>query len=106
MTGRRLAVPGERRQDEEVRRLVDEAYRDAEGLLGANWEKVESVAQALLKHETLSGDDVHRLMRGESLNRSSLSDLLAQERAPRAAGGRTEPERGDDAAPGLVPSPA
>ncbi len=96
--------------DDEVRRLVDEAYSDAERMLNDNWDKVEAVALALLKHETLSGDEVHRLMRGESLGRSSTADLLAAEarkRAPgdrSAAGPRTDPE--GDAPPGLLPTPA
>jgi cell division protease FtsH len=94
--------------DEEVRRLVDEAYGDAEKLLNDNWEKVESVAQALLKFETLSGDEVHMVMRGESLGRSSLADILASQRRtpPSAPAPKTEEDEGPDAAPGLMPSPA
>jgi hypothetical protein len=34
------------------------------------------VAEALLKHETLSGDEVHRLMRGETLSRPSVAEML------------------------------
>ncbi|MBL4697314.1 MAG: hypothetical protein JKX70_00625 [Phycisphaerales bacterium] len=54
--------------DEETRRIVDEAYKDAERMLMENWDKVEAVAQALLKYETLMADEVHKLMRGESLS--------------------------------------
>ncbi|GIK19372.1 MAG: hypothetical protein AMXMBFR77_13390 [Phycisphaerales bacterium] len=96
--------------DDEVRRLVDEAYSDAERMLNENWDKVEAVAQALLKHETLSGDEVHRLMRGESLGRSTTADLLAAEARKRAPGDRPAPDpRTDtegDAPPGLLPTPA
>tara|TARA_R110002073_G_scaffold118918_2_gene258898 strand:+ start:33993 stop:36020 length:2028 start_codon:yes stop_codon:yes gene_type:complete len=62
--------------DEETRRIVDESYRDAESMLMDNWDKVEAVAQALLKYETLDADEVHKLMRGESLQRSTVADLL------------------------------
>src|SRR5690606_9241388 len=65
--------------DEEIRKIVDEAYRDAKRILEENWEKVVAVAEALLKHETLSADDVARLMRGEQLTRPTVSDLLAAE---------------------------
>jgi cell division protease FtsH len=91
--------------DEEVRRLVDEAYRDAERLLDENWEKVEAVAEALLKYETISGEEVQKVMRGEPLGRSSLADILAGQRRtpppPPAA-----PDTDEDTPPGLLPSPA
>ncbi|MBK7404827.1 MAG: ATP-dependent zinc metalloprotease FtsH [Phycisphaerales bacterium] len=95
--------------DEEVRRLVDEAYRDAGQMLEENWAKVEAVAEALLKYETLSGDEVHKVMRGESIGRSSLAELLAaQRRTPPST--PTTPKRGDDEgpepSPGLLPTPA
>ncbi|MFG0243298.1 MAG: ATP-dependent zinc metalloprotease FtsH [Phycisphaerales bacterium JB054] len=94
--------------DEEVRRLVDEAYRDAERMLDENWEKVEAVAEALLKYETLSGEEVHKVMRGEPLGRSSLADILASQRRtpPSAPAPKTDEDEGPDAAPGLMPSPA
>ncbi|HZW10981.1 MAG TPA: ATP-dependent zinc metalloprotease FtsH [Phycisphaerales bacterium] len=94
--------------DEEIRRLVDEAYRDAEQLLEDNWRKVEAVAEALLKYETLSGEEVHKVMRGEPLGRSSLAELLASQRrpSPPAHPPRRDADEGPEAAPGLMPSPA
>ncbi len=71
--------------DEEVRRLCEEAYHDAVRLITENWDKVDAVAQALLKHETLDADEVARLCRGESLDKPSLSGLLADEAPPRPA---------------------
>jgi cell division protease FtsH len=68
--------------DDEVKRFVDEAYREAEKILDENWAKVESVAQSLLKHETLEGDEVRRLLLGESLDKPSLSGILAGESVP------------------------
>ncbi|MFH1418126.1 MAG: ATP-dependent zinc metalloprotease FtsH [Planctomycetota bacterium] len=68
--------------DEEIRRLTDEAYRDAERLLDENWQKVEAVALALLKHETLDADEVRRLCEGEGLDKPSLSGILASETLP------------------------
>ncbi|HWL94094.1 MAG TPA: ATP-dependent zinc metalloprotease FtsH [Phycisphaerae bacterium] len=70
--------------DEEVRRLCEEAFTDAKKLLGENWDKVESVAQALLKHETLDAEEVAKLCRGEPLSKPTLSGLLADEAPPRA----------------------
>ncbi len=94
--------------DSEVRRLVDEAYSDAKRLLETNWEKVVAVAEALIKFETLSSDDVGKLMRGESLMRPSVSDLLRAEarRKVPEAGPTVGPREEPDAPPGVLPTPA
>ncbi len=97
--------------DEEIKRFIDEAYRDALRLLDENWDKVEAVAQALLRYETLTGDDVHRIMRGEVLNKPTVADLLLAEQAkaneqPTDAGAGAPSSDEGDAAPPLTPSPA
>ncbi|HHN78233.1 MAG TPA: ATP-dependent zinc metalloprotease FtsH [Phycisphaerales bacterium] len=91
--------------DEEVRTLVDEAYDDAERMLSENWDKVVAVAEALLKYETLSSDEVHRLIRGEPINRPTVVDLLTKGPRPTPP---TEPAGGEepDIPPGTLPSPA
>ena len=93
--------------DEEIRRLVDEAYVDADRLIAENWDKVVRVAEALLKHETLSSDEVHKLIRGETLSKPTVADLLAAEArrdqpAPRPPAAPDSP----DLPPGAIPSPA
>ncbi|MBL8745423.1 MAG: hypothetical protein JNK58_03605 [Phycisphaerae bacterium] len=94
--------------DEEIRRMASDAFADAERLINENWEKIELVASALLKHETLTVQEVEKLMRGEPLSKPSVSDLLAAESAkirpptPPAAAGNTGSEMG----PGLLPTPA
>jgi cell division protease FtsH len=45
--------------DEEVRRVVDEAHRDVIKLLTDNRDKLDSLAHALLEHETLDEDDAY-----------------------------------------------
>jgi len=97
--------------DEETRRIVDEAYKDAERMLMENWEKVEAVAQALLKYETLDADEVHKLMRGESLQRSTVADLLGSgPSSTPSADSKTESTPTPDAEPDLptdsLPDPA
>jgi len=101
-----------RKVDEEVRRLIDEAYNDCEQLLDEHWEKVEAVAQALLVHETLSYDEVDRLMKGEKLNKPTVGELLKAEQEkeektdiPTPAPG-VSPEDGESDSPGAMPSPA
>ncbi len=92
--------------DEEVRRLVDIAFTDAKRLLEENWEKVVAVAEALLKYETLSGDDVEKIMAGQALARPTVTEMLvAQAQKLRDAGGvKSSPT--PDIPPGAMPSPA
>jgi cell division protease FtsH len=56
--------------DKEIRRLVDDAYEKAKTCLDDNREQLESLAQALLEYETLSGDEIKALMEGGSIDRS------------------------------------
>ncbi|MAY73696.1 MAG: cell division protein FtsH [Phycisphaerae bacterium] len=94
--------------DEEVKRLVDEAYGDAASTLEHNWAAVERVAEALLKYETLSADDVFKLIGGEPLNKPTVSDLLADPpksvAPPASSRGASNPQT--DLPPGAIPSPA
>ncbi|MBP5284596.1 MAG: ATP-dependent zinc metalloprotease FtsH [Kiritimatiellae bacterium] len=50
--------------DDEVTRLVGEAYARAEKLLAENRAKIETVAAALLERETMDGRDVEALVKG------------------------------------------
>jgi len=97
--------------DEEIRKFIDAAYDDANRLIEANWDKVVAIAEALLKFETLSRDDIDRVMRGEQLVKPTVAELLAAETAKPAATPTTTPT--PDADPdtdedlgGMVPSPA
>ncbi|MFI4897440.1 MAG: ATP-dependent zinc metalloprotease FtsH [Phycisphaerales bacterium JB059] len=91
--------------DQEIRRLVDEAYNDARQMLLDHWDRVVAVADALLRYETLTADDVHALIRGEELKKPSVADLLA---ADRPAPPTPKPGKGEepDMPPGALPSPA
>ena len=67
--------------DDEVKQISSDAFSDAKRMLEENWGHVVAVAEALLKYETLSGDDVDKLMRGEVLTRpTAAEELRAQER--------------------------
>ena len=51
--------------DEEVRALIGKAYAECERILKENMDKLETVAQALMKVETLDGDQFERLYTGQ-----------------------------------------
>jgi cell division protease FtsH len=65
--------------DEEVKRLVDQAYDDAERTLTRCWDQVSAIAEALLKYETLNADDIDRILRGETLKKPSIEALIQKE---------------------------
>ncbi|HET9811989.1 MAG TPA: ATP-dependent zinc metalloprotease FtsH [Sphingomicrobium sp.] len=55
--------------DKEIRRIVDESYDRAKSLLKEHGEELESLAQALLEFETLSGEEIKVLMEGGKIDR-------------------------------------
>jgi cell division protease FtsH len=48
--------------DEEVKRIVDESYQNAKGLLQQNMDKLKSLSAVLLEKEVLDGEEVKRLL--------------------------------------------
>jgi cell division protease FtsH len=50
--------------DDEVKRLIDEAYTEARQLIEQNKEALERLAKALIERETMDGRDVEALIRG------------------------------------------
>ena len=60
--------------DAEVRRIVDEAYTDAENLLKKHNDQLENLAQGLLEYETLNGEEIKIIVEGGTLSRNDGSD--------------------------------
>lgn len=101
--------------DDEVKRLTQEAYVDAERILNERWDDVVRIAEALLQHETLTSDDVDNLMNGKPVGRPTVAELLEAERQKEEEAAVEEPkpvsepvsDGDEDQAPGgLMPSPA
>ncbi|MGE5611364.1 MAG: ATP-dependent zinc metalloprotease FtsH [Bacillota bacterium] len=65
--------------DEEIKSLIDRLYNETRQLLEANRERVEALAKALLKYETLDSQEIDRIMRGDNLTRPPISDTLETE---------------------------
>ena len=53
--------------DKEVRQMVEQAMEDSENMLRTNIDKLHVLANALLERESLDGDDIDLIMRGEAL---------------------------------------
>ena len=60
--------------DEETRNIIDDAYSDAAKILNENKAELVTLANGLLEFETLSGDEIKALLRGESVVRDDASD--------------------------------
>src|SRR5438067_1161498 len=55
--------------DKEIRKVVEDGYKRANSLLTENRQQLETLAQALLEYETLSGDEIKKVLAGESIDR-------------------------------------
>jgi cell division protease FtsH len=51
--------------EDEVKRFIQEAYEMAFKIVTENEEEFERLAQGLLEYETLTGEEIKRVMRGE-----------------------------------------
>ena len=51
--------------DAEIRRIIDQQYRLARGLLEGNRDKVDAMAKALLELETIDADQIDDIMNGK-----------------------------------------
>ena len=90
--------------DQEVVRILNDAYRRSESILRSHSRELEEVARSLLLHETVTGDEVQRLLAGARAEElRSESDGSAKPPAPkRSTSGRRV---GEDRASGNDPVP-
>ncbi len=94
--------------DEEIRRLIDRAEETARRVLSDNRGGLDSVADALLEFETLSGEEVQAVLRGESVVRPSEDEYRAEagrrSSVPSSGGARARGQ-GDEPDAGMEPEP-
>jgi cell division protease FtsH len=60
--------------DMEIKRLVDEALTEAMKILRDKWDEFDTLAKALLKYETLTGEEIKKVISGETLHKDSTFD--------------------------------
>jgi cell division protease FtsH len=71
--------------DDEIRRLVDEAYRDAHHIVEYNQAALEAITAALLEHEVLDGDTIYEIIGEHSeIDSESLRKQRAHNREEEA----------------------
>ena len=57
-----------------MRELVDEGYETAKRILTEKADDLERLAQGLLEYETLTGNEITKVMAGEALNKGDDED--------------------------------
>jgi cell division protease FtsH len=67
--------------DSEVRRLIEEGESKAREILITKIDDLHKLAKALLEYETLSGDEVRALLRGEKIIRTEDGETLPPAKA-------------------------
>ena len=91
--------------DAEVRRIVEEGFDEAEKILTDKKNDLESLAQALLEYETLSGEEIKELLKGNPPVRED-DDTPSTPRGsavPSAGAPKSKPSAPD---PGMEPQPS
>ncbi len=85
--------------DSEIRRIVDEGYNAARKILTEKTEDLHKIAKALLEFETLTGEEIKGVLRGEPVVRESPpDDTPSAKPAPTSVPGVSRPS-------GLSPEP-
>jgi cell division protease FtsH len=94
--------------DSEVRRLIDQAYEQARGILTKKKKAFIAIAEGLLEYETLTGDEIQAIIRARSPARDIGDDTppsrgTAVPTAGPKKGGAGK--KGDEPDPGMEPQP-
>ncbi|MGC1412635.1 MAG: ATP-dependent zinc metalloprotease FtsH [Acetobacteraceae bacterium] len=90
--------------DAEIKDIIDRAYAKARRVLTENIEELHRLARGLLEHETLSGDEIRTVLRGEPVIRKVVDEPAPESRrASVPTAGR--PATPSQPAGGLGPAP-
>ncbi len=92
--------------DMEVKRLIDEAYVQARNYLHDHVDELHRLAEALLEYETLTGEDIRQIMRGQPIERpEEAEDGPVNRRASVPQVTAEAPSSGPTDEGGVVPAP-
>ncbi|MDP3692994.1 ATP-dependent zinc metalloprotease FtsH [Bradyrhizobium sp.] len=89
--------------DTEIRRFVEEGYKEATRILTEKRADLEALAKGLLEFETLSGDEIQDLLQGKKPNRESVLEPTTPRTSAVPPAGKPRPRPDPDA--GLEPQP-
>ena len=86
--------------DDEVKELFGAAYRRSEAILVENKPQLVLLAEYLIEYESITGDNLNKLLRGEDLGDEPATPAIPPEPPPHS------PAPVPDPAPGPIPHPA
>ena len=66
--------------DAEIKAIIDQAYINAKTLLTDRIDELHSLANGLLEYETLSGDEIRQVLRGETVDKRVIDDPMPENR--------------------------
>ncbi|HUN44798.1 MAG TPA: ATP-dependent zinc metalloprotease FtsH [Acetobacteraceae bacterium] len=66
--------------DAEIKDIIDRAYQKAKRILTENIEELHRLARGLLEHETLTGDEIRTVLRGEPVIRKVVDEPAPESR--------------------------
>ncbi|MBV9418646.1 MAG: cell division protein FtsH, partial [Alphaproteobacteria bacterium] len=87
--------------DAEIRRIIEETYQRAHGILSSRIGDLHTVAKGLLEYETLTGDEIVALIKGIKPVRTPY-----EEPAPERGPGPSVPAAGRPRGIGPIPEPS
>ncbi|AOX16268.1 ATP-dependent zinc metalloprotease FtsH [Kozakia baliensis] len=88
--------------DREIKQLIDHAYHTAHSLLLAHIDDLHRLAKALLEYETLSGEEIRKVLHGDPIDRTVVDDAAPDNRRASVPTTRPGPAGGTG---GLDPAP-
>ncbi|MCP4712056.1 MAG: hypothetical protein GY869_25830, partial [Planctomycetes bacterium] len=97
--------------DNEIKQLMDQIYQEVKDILEKHRDQMEALKDALMKYETLDGDEVKQIIDGKVLDKPTVGDLLAAEQQRIDNQKNTEPPQTktkpdpDEGLPGPMPQP-
>lgn len=91
--------------DVEVKRLIDEAYAEAHRIIKTKRKAWIAIAEGLLEYETLSGDEIKELIKGNKPDRDSGDDAPPSRGSGVPSAGKRGKKKGDEPEGGLEPQP-
>jgi cell division protease FtsH len=66
--------------DGEIKEIIDAAYARAKRILTEDMEGLHALARGLLEHETLSGDEIRQVLRGEPVIKKVVDEPMPESR--------------------------
>jgi cell division protease FtsH len=90
--------------DGEIRAIIDGAYQRAKAILSEHMDELHLLAKGLLEHETLSGDEIKQVIRGEPIVRNRPDEPVNQGRGSVPSAGRATTPRPPGLNPGAAPA--